>query len=54
MERRCSTPAGHPNKIVAYDVRYEYKGVKRTIRMDHDPGDRVQVQEGVVAVSDAR
>jgi len=27
--------------------------VTRTIRMDHDPGDRVQVQEGVVAVSDA-
>ena len=54
VERRCSTTAGDPNKIVAYDVRYEYKGVTRTIRMDHDPGDRVQVQEGVVAVSDAR
>jgi hypothetical protein len=24
------------------------------VRMDHDPGDRVQVQEGVTAVSDAR
>ena len=53
-QRRCSTVAGKGgDKIVAYDVAYEYNGVTRTIRMDHDPGDRVQVQEGVVAVSDA-
>jgi uncharacterized protein YcfJ len=42
------------DKIVAYDVRYEYNGVTRSIRMDHDPGDRVEVQEGVSVVSDAR
>ncbi|HEY9130219.1 MAG TPA: glycine zipper 2TM domain-containing protein [Dyella sp.] len=54
VERRCSTTAADPNKIVAYDVRYEYKGVTRTVRMDHDPGDRLEVQEGVVTVSDAR
>jgi len=28
--------------------------VTRSVRMDHDPGDRVQVQEGVSVVSDAR
>jgi len=39
---------------VAYDVKYQYNGVTRTVRMDHDPGDRVEVQEGVVSVSDAR
>ncbi|HEX7815421.1 glycine zipper 2TM domain-containing protein [Dyella sp.] len=54
VEQRCSTVQGDPNKIVAYDVRYEYKGVTRSVRMDHDPGDRVEVQEGVVSVSDAR
>jgi uncharacterized protein YcfJ len=56
VERRCSTvnQPGDASKIVAYDVRYEYNGVTRTVRMDHDPGDRVQVQEGVVSVSDAR
>ncbi|MFC5743487.1 glycine zipper 2TM domain-containing protein [Dyella tabacisoli] len=55
VEHHCSTVnKGDPNKIVAYDVRYEYNGVTRTVRMDHDPGDRVQVQEGVVSVSDAR
>jgi uncharacterized protein YcfJ len=55
VERRCSTVNGTSgSKIVAYDVRYVYNGVTRTVRMDHDPGDRVQVQEGVTAVSDAR
>jgi len=53
-QRRCTTVQGKGgDKVVAYDVAYEYNGVTRTIRMDHDPGDRVQVQEGVVAVSDA-
>ncbi|KRE92536.1 hypothetical protein ASG87_00520 [Frateuria sp. Soil773] len=53
-ERRCSTVDNTSSKVVGYDVRYEYNGVTRTVRMDHDPGDRVQVQEGVTAVSDAR
>lgn len=52
VERKCSTVAGS-DKIVGYDVQYVYNGVTRTTRMDHDPGDRVQVQEGVTAVSDA-
>ena len=54
VERRCSTVNNSSTKLVGYDVRYEYNGVTRTVRMDHDPGDRVQVQEGVTAVSDAR
>jgi len=53
-ERRCETVNNSSNKIVGYDVRYEYNGITRTTRMDHDPGDRVQVQEGVTAVSSAR
>ncbi len=50
-ERRCSTVDNKSTRIVAYDVRYEYNGVTRTTRMDHDPGDRVEVKEGVTAVS---
>ncbi len=53
VERQCNTVAG-TDKIIGYDVQYVYNGVTRTTRMDHDPGDRVQVQEGVTAVSDAR
>lgn len=54
VQRRCSTVNNTSTKLVGYDVRYEYNGVTRTVRMDHDPGDRVQVQEGVTSVSDAR
>lgn len=53
-ERQCSTVNDSSTKIVGYDVKYQYNGVTRSTRMDHDPGDRVQVQQGVVAVSDAR
>lgn len=53
VERKCSTVNNSTTKLVGYDVRYVYNGVTRTVRMDHDPGDRVQVQEGVVSVSDA-
>lgn len=54
VQRRCSMVSDRGSKVIAYDVRYEYNGAVRTTRMDHDPGSRVQVQEGVVAVSDAR
>ncbi|MEO7065952.1 MAG: glycine zipper 2TM domain-containing protein [Rhodanobacter sp.] len=54
VERKCSTVNDSSSKIVGYDVRYTYNGVTRTTRMDHDPGDRVQIEEGVIAVSDAR
>ena len=54
VQKHCTTVNDNsPGQVVAYDVSYEYKGVTRTVRMDHDPGDRLQVQEGVVAVSDA-
>ena len=54
VQRKCSTVTDSSSKIVGYDVRYVYNGITRTTRMDHDPGDRVQIQEGVIAVSDAR
>jgi uncharacterized protein YcfJ len=53
-ERECNTVSSSSTKIVGYDVTYQYNGVTRSTRMDHDPGDRVDVQQGVVAVSDAR
>jgi uncharacterized protein YcfJ len=51
--RRCSTVANTSSNIVAYDVTYVYNGVTRTTRMDHDPGDRVRVEQSVSVVSDA-
>jgi uncharacterized protein YcfJ len=53
-EHECKTVAESSDRVIGYDVQYVYNGVTRTTRMDHDPGNRVQVQEGVPAVSDAR
>lgn len=53
-EHECKTVNDTSDRIVGYDVQYVYNGVTRTTRMDHDPGNRVQVQEGVTSVSDAR
>jgi len=53
VERQCNTVTSTSSTVVGYDVQYRYNGVTRTTRMDHDPGDRVQVQQGVIAVSDA-
>jgi uncharacterized protein YcfJ len=37
---RCRTVggSGDPNRIMGYDVRYEYNGREYVTRMDHDPG----------------
>ncbi len=51
--RRCSAVANAGGNIAAYDVTYVYNGVTRTTRMDHDPGNQVQVVQGVAVVSDA-
>lgn len=53
VEHRCTTVNNPASQVVAYDVTYVYNGVTRTTRMDHDPGNRVQVQQGVTVVSDA-
>ena len=45
VQQHCETvQTDGASKIVAYDVSYIYNGVTRTVRMDHDPGDRLQVQ----------
>lgn len=36
--RRCTNASGYENRVVAYDVTYEYAGQRYTTRMDHDPG----------------
>ncbi|MEO8746223.1 MAG: glycine zipper 2TM domain-containing protein [Rhodanobacter sp.] len=53
VRQHCETvETDGSSKVVAYDVSYVFNGVTRTTRMDHDPGDQVQVQvkENVTAV----
>jgi uncharacterized protein YcfJ len=42
---RCRTAGGggDPNRIMGYDVRYEYNGREYVTRMDHDPGRRLRL-----------
>lgn len=42
-ERRCRTVDEPGEDIVAYDVVYEYRGQTHEVRLDHDPGDRIEL-----------
>lgn len=55
VQQHCETvQVAGPDRIVGYDVAYVYNGVTRTVRMDHDPGDRVQVKQDVSVVPVSR
>jgi len=49
---RCRTVVAYRSeeRITAYEVRYRYRGRVYTRRMDHDPGERVEVLVEVSAV----
>ncbi len=50
----CKTVNDSSTTIVGYTVKYKYNGVVHTTRMDHDPGARVQVKQGVSVVGGAK
>lgn len=54
VEHRCRTVASRTSRIVGYDVTYEYDGQQHHARMDHDPGSRVQVSQGVVVADNVQ
>jgi uncharacterized protein YcfJ len=43
IERRCRTINEPSEDVVAYDVVYEYLGSTHQVRLDHDPGERVEL-----------
>lgn len=43
-ETRCRNVTDTSDKVVAYDVSYDYRGQSYTTRMDHDPGPRLRVE----------
>jgi uncharacterized protein YcfJ len=45
-ERRCATVYDSSEKIVGYQVRYRLNGKEASLRMDHDPGPRIQLRDG--------
>lgn len=42
---------GERDKVIGYDVVWRYKDETGSIRLDHDPGKRLPVQDGVVVTT---
>jgi uncharacterized protein YcfJ len=45
-EKRCETVSDSAEKAVGYKVTYKLAGKTETVRMDHDPGERIPVRDG--------
>lgn len=52
--RVCNTVNNKSTKIVGYTVKYKYNGTVHSTRMDHDPGARIEVKQGVSVVGTAK
>jgi uncharacterized protein YcfJ len=50
-EQRCETVYDSHEEPNGYEVVYELKGKKHTVRMDHDPGRRLPLKDGHVVTS---
>lgn len=50
-EQRCTTVYDSVKEQVGYNVRYRLDGVEHTVRMDHDPGDRLPVEDGHIVTT---
>ena len=53
MERNCTTVTDTHEKVTGYDVSYRLGDQEGKVRMDHDPGDRIQVQNGQLVLDEA-
>lgn len=45
-EHRCETVYDIETKQVGYEVKYRFAGKESTVRMDHDPGQRLEMMDG--------
>ncbi len=50
-EQRCETVCDTHQERIGFDVRYRLDGREDTVRMDHDPGDRIPVREGQLVLA---
>jgi|AntAceMinimDraft_5_1070358.scaffolds.fasta_scaffold00098_15 uncharacterized protein YcfJ len=50
-ERVCNTVVDVSERTVAYDVDYRIGEVPGEVRMDHDPGDTIPLQDGKLAIA---
>jgi uncharacterized protein YcfJ len=45
-EQRCETVYDSKENVVGYNVRYRLGDKEDTVRMGHDPGSRIPVENG--------
>ena len=50
-EQHCETVYDSHKEQVGFQVRYRLEGREDTVRMDHDPGDRIPVRDGRLVTS---
>ncbi len=43
LSRRCRTVSSYDNRVVGYDVVYDYNGQRYTTRLPRDPGSRLAI-----------
>jgi uncharacterized protein YcfJ len=51
-ESKCATVYDKSVKQLGYSVRYRLNDQEHTIRMDHDPGQRIPVRDGVLVMDE--
>lgn len=51
-ERKCTTVYHHSVEQEGYEVRYRLGDQEGTVRMDHDPGQRIPVDHGQLVLGD--
>lgn len=47
-EQQCRTVYDSHQETVGYDVRYRLNDKESSVRMDHDPGERIPVKDGAI------
>ena len=52
-ETQCRTVYDSSEKVIGYDVKYRLRGATNVVRMDHDPGKRIPIENGELVVSKA-
>jgi uncharacterized protein YcfJ len=45
-EQKCETVYDKSEKRTGYEVRYRLGNQEDTVKMDHDPGERIPVRDG--------
>jgi len=50
-ERRCQTVYDTEERQIGFDVRYRLGETEGSVQMDHDPGERIPVEEGQLVLT---